>query len=181
MDWFAIHFIILYAILYGITMKVADLLDEHGLKWFKGADILFGFLWGIFGALLIIAHPIVGIIVLASTISFLLRNLLDYLNHQIAAAIIIISFIIYGNFDLLIFIIFFLVYYIFGSLKDHLDNKKKPRKGFASKLVELAPYGPLATLIYSLITNDWMVFVAWTLAVGVYDIVKYSYRKKGYN
>ncbi len=181
-DWFATNFIILYAILYGVTMKIADLFDEHGLKeWFKGSKILFGFLEGIFGALLIVAHPVIGIIVLAATISFLLRNRLDYLNHQIAAAIIIIFFILYGNFNLLIFIIFFLVYYIFGSLKDYLDDKKKLKKGFVPKFVELAPYGPIATFIFSLITKDWIVFISWTVTVIVYDLIKYSYRKKGYN
>ena len=44
-DLFSPFFVVIYAILFGITMKIADLLDEHGLKSFKGADILFGFLW----------------------------------------------------------------------------------------------------------------------------------------
>lgn len=43
-DLFSIPMIVLYAVLYGLTMKVADLSDEHGLKWFEGSAIIFGFL-----------------------------------------------------------------------------------------------------------------------------------------
>ena len=49
-DLFSLPIILIFAALYGITMKIADLLDEHGLKWFKGSAIIFGILWGLFGS-----------------------------------------------------------------------------------------------------------------------------------
>ncbi len=73
--------ILLYALLFAITMKVADLFDEHGLKWFKGSTILFGFLWGGFGALLVLSNNTIANIMLAMSLAFLVRNRLDYLNH----------------------------------------------------------------------------------------------------
>ena len=41
---FSIPMILLFALLYGVTMKIADLLNEHGFKWFKGSAIIFGLL-----------------------------------------------------------------------------------------------------------------------------------------
>ena len=32
--------LVFYALGYGITVKVADLLNEHGLKWFRGSPLL---------------------------------------------------------------------------------------------------------------------------------------------
>ncbi len=53
MDLFSLLLVLIFASLYGVTMKVADLLNEHGLKLFRGSAILFGILWGFFGALLV--------------------------------------------------------------------------------------------------------------------------------
>ncbi|MFT4311377.1 MAG: hypothetical protein ACMXX7_02015 [Candidatus Woesearchaeota archaeon] len=41
-----IPLLLINSFLFGFFTKLADLLDEHGLKMFKGADILFGILWG---------------------------------------------------------------------------------------------------------------------------------------
>ena len=103
---FSIPMIILYALLYGITMKIADLFNEHGLKWFKGSKILFGLLWGAFGALLILSNNTIANIMLAMNLAFIIRNRLDYINHQIAASIIIISFLFSSIFNPTLFLVF---------------------------------------------------------------------------
>ena len=73
-----------FSCLFAVTMKIADLLDEHGLSFFKGADILFGVLWGIFGALLCLSHTIIANVILAMMMGFVIRKRLDYINHIIA-------------------------------------------------------------------------------------------------
>lgn len=166
--------------LFGLTMKVADLLDEHGLKWFKFSDLLFGLLWGCFGVFMVIAHPILGNLVLATVLAFLVRNRLDYLNHQIAAVIIILGFILFGTFNVTIFLVFFPIYALFGGIKDYLDDKKKQRQGFWYTFFELAPYGVIGAFFYSVITNDWIIFFSWLVAMVGYDGIKYFARTKGY-
>lgn len=174
--------ILIYATLYGITMKIADLLDEHGLKWFKGSDILFGFLWGIFGILLIIGNDIIANIVLAMNLAFIIRNRLDYLNHQIGSSIIIISFLLFAKFNFNLFLIFYLIFLIFGSLKDYIDDilvrKNKKKKDLFYHLNESMLYYPIPTFIYSLITKEWIVFYAFLLYTIAYNLTKNYYHKK---
>ena len=103
---FSLPIILFCAVLYGITMKLADLLNEHNLKWFKGSALIFGILWGAFGALLIFSNNAIANIILAMNIAFIVRNRLDYLNHQAAATIIIISFLFFAKFEPIIFLAF---------------------------------------------------------------------------
>ena len=44
--------------------------------------------------------------ILAMNIAFIVRNRLDYLNHQAAATIIIISFLFFAKFEPIIFLAF---------------------------------------------------------------------------
>jgi predicted CDP-diglyceride synthetase/phosphatidate cytidylyltransferase len=162
-------------------MKVADLFNEHGLKWFKGSNILFGFLWGIFGSLLILGDNIVANIILAMNIAFIIRNRLDYLNHQLATSIIIISFLFTAEFNPIIFSIFFSIFLIFGALKDHFDdtltNKRHRKRDTLYYIIELMPYYTIPTFIYSLIANNWIVFYVFLLYTVAYNLTKYFAHK----
>jgi len=177
---FSFLMIILYALLYGITMKVADLLDEHGLKWFKGSAIFFGFLWGIFGVLLVLSNSTIAIIMLAMNLAFITRNRLDYINHQIAASIIIISFLFSSTFNPILFVIFYFVFLIFGSLKDYVDDILKKKSGILVSLNEAMLYYPIPTFIYCLLYGNWIVFWAFLTYTIAYNIIKQIYKKKGY-
>ena len=156
---------------------MADLHDEHGLKSFKESAIIYGFVWGIFGALLILSQNTVANIVLAMNISFLIRNRLDYLNHKIAATIIFISFLFFAKFDFWLFAIFFLLFVVFGSLKDYLDDyltvKKKRKKDYFFYLNEIMLYYPIPALVYALITNEWIVFYVFLAYTLTYNLTKY--------
>ena len=177
---FSLPMVILYALLYGITMKIADLLNEHGLKWFKCSAILFGFLWGIFGALLVLSDSTIAIIMLAMNLAFIIRNRLDYINHQIAASIIIISFLFSSTFNPILFIAFYLVFLIFGSTKDYVDDILKKKSGILVSLNEAMLYYPIPTFVYCLLYGNWIVFWAFLAYTLAYDITKQIYKKKGY-
>ncbi len=172
--------IILFAVLYGVTMKVADLLNEHGLKWFRGADILFGVLWGVFGALLALGDNLIANVVLAQNVAFIMRNRLDYLNHQIAASIIIIGFLFSSQFSPWAFLAFYIVFLVFGSLKDYVDDILKKRKGLMIALNEAMLYYPVPTLAYCLLYGGWVLFWAFLAYTVSYDATKYVARTKGY-
>lgn len=171
--------IIISSIFYGITMKIADLLDEHGLKWFKGSNIIFGFLWGIFGSILVYLNPVIGNILIAMNLAFLVRNRLDYLNHQIAASLIIITFLLTTKLNLELFLIFYIIFLIFGSIKDFIGDKTK-KKGIILILTESALYYPISTLIYSIIYNNWIIFISLTLFTTSYNITTIVAKKYGY-
>ena len=174
-------FIIITAILFALTMKVADLLDEHGLKLFKGSAIFFGVLWGGFGSLLIPGNEIIGNIVIAMVIAFIVRNRLDFFNHQLAATIIIISFLCIGNFSPIIFSIFFVIFAIFGTLRDIVDDKLKKTNTLFGKINDTMLYYPIPAFIYSVYTNDWLIFFTFLLFTISYDLTKYIAKKKGYH
>ncbi|MFH1661803.1 MAG: hypothetical protein ABIA02_01785 [Candidatus Falkowbacteria bacterium] len=177
---FSIPMIILYSILFAITMKLADLMDEHKLKWFKGDAILFGFLWGAFGALLVLSNNTIANIMLAMNLAFIIRNRLDYINHQIAASIIIISFLFSSIFNPTLFLVFYAIFLIFGSSKDYIDDILKKKKGALIFLNEAMLYYPIPALIYCLLYGNWIVFWAFLVYTIAYDITKFIYKKKGY-
>lgn len=145
---------IAYSALFGITIKVADLLDEHGLKWFKGDRIIFGFLWGIFGSLLMLnSDPVIASAFLAMILGCLVRNRLDYLNHQIGAALMYLTGfgLISVNFTTLV--IFFILFVALGSIKDYTDDVLHIKKGII-KVFELMPYYPAISLA-CLLSHLW--------------------------
>jgi len=177
---FSVPLIIIYALLYGTTMKVADLLNEHGLRWFKGSAVTFGVLWGIFGALLVLSNNITANLILAMNLAYIIRNRLDYLNHQIAASIIIIIFLFSSIFEPFLFMVFYLIFLMFGSLRDYIGDKIKKKSKLQLIYDSIRWYYPVPTFIYCIIYGNWIVF--WTFFVfnSAYDITKYIYKRKGY-
>lgn len=172
--------LLLLAVGYGVTMKVADLLNEHGLKLFRYSDLVFGLLWGACGALLV-AHggTVIANMVLAMNVAFIFRKRLDYLNHQLAAGIIFLSFLLLAHFSLPIFSIFGIVFLVFGAIKDYGDDKLDGR-GKWHWLSEAMLYYPLPTLIYCVLNGDWIIFWVFALYTLSYNLVKSIARGKGF-
>jgi len=164
--------ILIYSALFGVTMKVADLLDEHGLKWFKGSAIIFGVLWGVLGSLLVISDSLVANLILAMVVAFIFRMRVDYRNHAIATTMIISAFLIFSTFQLQTFFIFLGTFIVFGFIKDVMDDYYKKRN-WMQKLSETGWYYVIPPLIYSIITSNWIVFYALATYIVFYDIVKY--------
>ena len=184
MEPFSLIALILYATLFGACMKIADLLDEHGLKWFPGDKLLFGILWGLFGILLIWSRQDIANIFLARILVYIPRKRLDYFNHALAAVMIIVTFLwkttlTPGYFHPLLFIIFFGIFFIFGTLRDYQGNKEN-KKNALFVINEFALYHIIATLVYSIIIKDFTPFLVATTAQLSYNLIKYSFYMKGW-
>lgn len=166
------------AAFFGATMKLADLFNEHGMYWFYGDAIFFGVLWGLFGAGLVFIDVNVANIIFAMILAFLVRLRLDYRNHAIAATIIILIFLAYGSFDSMLFGIFFVVFTLFGGLRDYLGDKRQ-KNDWWYKINEPAWYYVLPPLIYCFVFGNWIIFAVTTVYIISYDLVKYSLFKLG--
>lgn len=84
-------FFIIASFLFGFTTDFADLLDEHGLRWFKFSDIVLGALWGFFGVYIILTNVSAGLFIISLTLYWLYRGKLDYPNHALAGVMIFLS------------------------------------------------------------------------------------------
>ncbi|MFH1225174.1 MAG: hypothetical protein V1676_05210 [Candidatus Diapherotrites archaeon] len=179
---FSFPMVLLYAALYGVTMKTADLLNEHGLKLFRGSAVLFGALWGAFGVLLVLSNNALANVILAMNIAFIIRNRLDFINHGIAASTIIIGFLASSVFEPFLFLAFYCVFLIFGSLKDYSEavGNKKIKLVSALRLNEVMFYYPVPAFVYCAIYGEWIVFWAMAVYIGAYDLTKYFAKKRGY-
>ena len=161
--------LLINSLLFGFFTKLADLLDEHGLKMFKGADILFGILWGIFGTLVIIFNSLLATFYLAILINWMIRENIDYLNHRIAIAIILVGVLFSGivaNLDLLLFVITLILFTGIGMLIDY----KIIKRNFLTNN-NLFIFIALAIMIYFRV-DYWIVFVSYLLNSITYQSVK---------
>lgn len=171
---------IILSILFAVTMKIADNLNEHGLKWFKGSNIIFGFLCGTFGALLILQNSLLVNLWIAVLIGWILRTKIDYLNHGIAACIILITFIFNlekFQFNQTLFLTFFIGMVVSGLIHDYLSHNKRISKTF-SEFFHTILYYTLLPLIYCIITKEWLIFASLFSWVAAYEIVRFYFNKK---
>ena len=167
--------ILILSALFGFTVKTADLLDEHGLKLFKGGNILFGILWGVVGALLILSINLIAVFVLAILLQWILRFRIDYINHGIATTIILLTFLYnLNNFTMnwTVFLVIFISYSTFGLLNDAADRGEI--KGRFSKFLQLNYYYIVFPALLLLINiNYWII-----LGSSIFQILFYNLADK---
>lgn len=169
----------LIAVFHGISMKIADLLDEHGMKSFKGSTIYYGILWGGFASLWVIVDTHLANAILATILAFLIRMRLDYRNHAIAASMVIITFISVSSIIPNEFILLFSGFTLLGLIKDYLGERKITNK-ILYYINEFASYSIITSLVYSIIFGNWIVFIAVALSTISYGLVKFYFHKWGY-
>lgn len=164
-----IPFLFFNSFLFGFFTKLADLLDEHGLKLFKGANLLAGIMWGVFGTLVILFSSLLASFYLAILINWIIRGKIDYLNHRIATAIILVSVFFAGmltNIDQLLFIVTILLFSGVGLLIDY----KIIRRNFLTNN-NFFIFISLAIMTY-LNTIYWVVLISYALNSIAYQAVK---------
>lgn len=174
---FSLPLILLFSILFGVTMKLADCFNEHGFRWFKGDAIFFGILFGLFGGLLILSNFYLTNLFFALLLVNILRFRVDAFNHGIAAIIMFFSFLlVMNNFNWSYFLYFFLTFAIFGILFNYVLPLSKI-KGFWGTIFELRFFYFLITLLFSIYTTQWIVFLSMALFQIGYNLTFYYARK----
>ena len=165
-----------------VTMKISDMLNEHGLKLFQHADIVFGILWGICGAGLVRIDTALANAMLAMMIGYVVRQRLDFKNHIIAFIIVTVSFILWGTILKVALLSFIAAFTCLGLVKDLKYFSCSDRLSLWLKKVYL--YIPLIYALpglgYSIQSNNWIVFTALFLFDFTYNLVRIISRRKAW-
>lgn len=151
--------IILLSFLFGSTMKIADLLDEHGLRLFRYANIVFGIAYGIAGSLLFLRDPFLPSLLLALMIQWILRFRVDHLNHGIAFALFLVYSFYSKEFfimDWTLFSFVFLNHAIHGLANDRID-KNRTEKNVVAKYFKSNAYMFWESLVLFFISPIYVV------------------------
>lgn len=176
-EWYILA---LLSILYAVFMKIADLMDEHGLRWFKGDSIIFGILCGSMGCLLILCDPIIANIIFAMVMGFVVRKRIDYPNHILAFIMLTSCFFLKSHILVKIYFPFLATILVLGFVKDLKYLKKKTK--LVTIICKIYLYVPIIyavpALIYSIITGDWRVFMCFFLYDLAYNITRLLGEKK---
>lgn len=159
----------------GFFMKISDLLDEHGFKWFRCSDILTGIIWGSLCSVLILYNELLAILWLSIVIGFLVRGLIDYRNHQIAIAIVALT-VLFSNINILnhiwrfIFLFSFLT--ITGLIHDYIQYKNKNINRYLKKFFyDYHLHWYTVITFYLLWTKDIIVFISLVFFSYFYGLV----------
>lgn len=149
----------LLACLFWFFQKLADWHNEHWLKFFKGAWILFGIICGVFWAYLISYSDILQISYFSLLIFWFLAKKIDYMNHIIAWIIMFIWMLYFWEHNYYIYLYSSLIwwcYFLFKVLKNkNIDNL------FFKKIFIYRLHFYFIPIIYSIIFTNffWLVVI----------------------
>ncbi|MEK7576779.1 MAG: hypothetical protein AAB482_03750 [Patescibacteria group bacterium] len=170
--------------LFGFTIKLADLVNEHGLRLFIFDSYIFGVAWGMLGSLVIVSDVgtsggAVSNAILAMILAFIVQLRIDYLNHAIGTVMIIITFLATSALAPKIFFVFFTSFVFFGALRAYLGDVRK-QKDIWYRLSEPGwAHYYIVPFLWSVATGDWLVFVVFAIYRSCYNIAKYGLYRVG--
>lgn len=158
--------IILISFAFGITQKMADAANEHKVNLFKNYNIAWGVLFGISGAFIAVYDVFLTLYFIVLIIYWLIKNKLDYLNHQISASIILLGIIFYREDELrdmleeALFLL--LIFFIFDFVTRRFRGKNIVLFDFFDKYKFRFL---IISLLVSIYGNDWLVFLSITTTI----------------
>jgi hypothetical protein len=157
-------------------MKMADLMDEHGLKASKFTKIVMGIAWGGFGSILLIHDRLLASVYIALLFSFIFRAKIDYLNHGIGATIMLLVYIFQLQRNIMklsegLFFLFFFCFLIPGLLHDFIANKSKEK--VSMELLHTVITYLIIPFGYSVFSCNPQVFYSLFLYALGYEITRF--------
>lgn len=167
------------AFAFGVTNKLADLMNEHGVYWFKSCDLFFGVIWGAIGASLMLNNANLAAVYLSLTLSWFLALKLDYPNHAIAGVIMVLAAVwmaAHNRLDLTAVVILLIAY----ALSNLVHRQLKGRTPGLDRFLRLRLRLYLVPLAFSLIIGDPLPFLATVSGmIGVEITTNYYSLVKG--
>lgn len=177
------------SLLFGITMKGADLCNEHKCKFFPFDKYILGVAWGVSGVVIIFFHSMLGNIYAALILVFIFRAKIDHINHVIGAVLVLIGYIfrLWNNsqiYDFVLLIHFFLIFIITGFLHDYLKGrisrcltkcelvKTKDRAEWCSEVFHTLISYVLIPLFFSLYLHNSSFYLSFILFAFGYELTR---------
>lgn len=162
-----IFLLIFVSIIFGVTQKIADALDEHGLVLFRNANLFFGALCGISGALLIILDNDVATVTLAIVLYWIYKKKIDYPNHILAVSLMILpSLFLATNVNLIPAIVLFIFYAIIDFLIGVISKKIIQIKTYKPLIMTIIP------IIFGFLVNSYYPLIVTLFGYGSVMITK---------
>lgn len=179
--------IIFLTIIFAAFTKLADLGEEHGVKFKFGSNYLFAIIWGMAGALCIASGNVIASgYFIAENLQHIVRGRIDNFRHGLATFIALSPFIFSDvKIALSIVIPAFLIMSIFGFLHDSLAEVERPKiKKVLEKIkliktfFEYRAYYYVVFFFWALIIKEWLLFFIPLVGMGTYEIIRQIGEKK---
>lgn len=142
--------IIFLSVIFGISQKLADSVNEHGTNLFPGANIFFGLIFGLSGIILSSISKDFSLFFLGLVIYWLLSNKLDFFNHRLSASLILLGILCYSDMqinDLLHVSVVIGSFFLLKGIKILFKN--------SSKVTKIIFEGRIQHILLALVIGGW--------------------------
>ncbi|MBW2993491.1 hypothetical protein KY317_02865 [Candidatus Woesearchaeota archaeon] len=158
-----IDFIILgIALLTGFVIKLTDLIEDDGLKLFRFDNYLFGAVYGILIAYVIIMSPVVAPlwlgVVIGAGLGVIRKR--DASGHYLAAIVMFLVLLFLWDFRINFLLAVFVLAAILDEWMSDLADQNKIKINFLRKFFLFRPIVEISAFITSAITGQWMLWLA---------------------
>jgi hypothetical protein len=161
-----LYILLIGSLITGFLTKFTDMITDDGLKTIKHLELLTGLSYGVLIAWLTTNFPVIAPVVFATLIAIIFTKKVDSLSHCLGLGSMFFLFALWGipkiNF---IYLIVFLIAAISDEILSNFSDSKKFKKPF-KKIFELRPTLEIVTFVFSLLTNQWSIW----LTILLFDI-----------
>jgi hypothetical protein len=173
--------VILISLIFGISQKLADAVNEHGTVLFKGANIFFGIIFGISGSILISIDSTFAEFYLGLVLYWLIADKLDFLNHQLSGSImILVALYNLNSSDINVLNIIFVIsiFFLFKIVKNYLSSfNLQINYSFEKKIHHF-----VIAIILGLWFSNWLITISIILTiVGIMATIQVLKNKNNYH
>lgn len=171
--------ILFLTIIFASFMKLADLAEEHNIKFKFGLKYLFAVIWGVAGSFAVASgNAVVSSYFIALMFSYILRFRIDTFIHGLSAVIVLSPLLIRDVYiSLPIFFACFIIMVGFGYVHDGLDNNRRVKKILLKNralflFFEYRMFYYTLFIFVAIIFKEWLLFAIPLLGMGSYEIVR---------
>lgn len=159
------------AFLFWFFLKLADAHNEHGMKSFLWAGLLYGILWWAVWAYLITYSQNLFTFYLATLFYWMYKLKLDYVNHALAG-IIMFAAALYHGYDFRIFEVLILLLSVASIDYLKVLNKNKLKNNFLNSFFKYKPQFLIGPIIFAIVLKDILILTYFASIGAKYVTIK---------